>query len=71
MPLAFVEYDLDTGDPLRDASGRVRQVPDGEPGLLLSRVNRLQPFDGYTDPVASERSWCATLSRWRLLVQHR
>lgn len=55
MPLAFVEYDLDTGDPLRDASGRVRRVPDGEPGLLLSRVNRLQPFDGYTDPVASEK----------------
>jgi fatty-acyl-CoA synthase len=30
-------------------------VPAGEPGLLLSPVNRLQPFDGYTDPAASEK----------------
>ncbi|WP_249026114.1 long-chain-acyl-CoA synthetase FadD6 [Mycobacterium lacus] len=55
MPLAYVEYDPDTGAPLRDASGRVRRVAAGEPGLLLSPVNRLQPFDGYTDPVASEK----------------
>lgn len=55
LPLAYVEYDPDTGAPLRDDSGRVRRVPPGEPGLLLSRVNRLQPFDGYTDPAASEK----------------
>ncbi|ORV64626.1 long-chain-acyl-CoA synthetase FadD6 [Mycobacterium fragae] len=55
MPLAYVEYDPDTGAPLRDENGRVRRVPPGEPGLLLSPVNRLQPFDGYTDPTASEK----------------
>jgi fatty-acyl-CoA synthase len=55
MPLAYVEYDPDTGDPLRDDSGRVRRVPPGEPGLLLSPVNRLQPFDGYTDKAATEK----------------
>jgi len=55
MPLAYVEYDPDTGDPLRDDSGRVRRVPPGEPGLLLSPVNRLQPFDGYTDKTATEK----------------
>ncbi|WP_099288006.1 long-chain-acyl-CoA synthetase FadD6 [Mycobacterium persicum] len=55
MPLAYVEYAPDTGAPLRDESGRVRRVPPGEPGLLLSPVNRLQPFDGYTDPAASEK----------------
>lgn len=55
LPLAYVEYDPDTGAPLRDESGRVRRVPPGEPGLLLSPVNRLQPFDGYTDPAASEK----------------
>ena len=49
MPLAYVEYDPDTGAPLRDDDGRVRRVPAGQPGLLLSPVNRLQPFDGYTD----------------------
>ena len=54
-PLAYVEYDPDTGAPLRDESGRVRRVPAGEPGLLLSPVNRLQPFDGYTDKESSEK----------------
>lgn len=55
MPLAYVEYDPDTGAPLRGEDGRVRRVPAGEPGLLLSPVNRLQPFDGYTDPESSEK----------------
>lgn len=55
MPLAYVEYDPDTGAPLRGDDGRVRRVPAGEPGLLLSPVNRLQPFDGYTDPESSEK----------------
>ena len=31
------------------------RVPAGEPGLLLSPVSRLQPFDGYTDTSASEK----------------
>lgn len=55
MPLAYVEYDPDTGDPVRDGAGRVRRVPAGEPGLLLSPVNKLQPFDGYTDRSATEK----------------
>jgi fatty-acyl-CoA synthase len=55
MQLAYVEYDPDTGAPVRGEDGRVRRVPAGEPGLLLSPVNRLQPFDGYTDPTASEK----------------
>ena len=55
MPLAYVEYDPDTGAPLRDDSGRVRRVPAGEPGLLLSPVNKLSPFDGYTDKQATEK----------------
>jgi fatty-acyl-CoA synthase len=55
MPQAYVEYDPDTGAPLRGEDGRLQRVPAGEPGLLLSRVNRLQPFDGYTDPSASEK----------------
>ena len=55
MPAAYVHYDTDTGAPLRGADGRVRRVPTGQPGLLLSPVTRLQPFDGYTDPSASEK----------------
>lgn len=55
MPLAYVEYDAETGEPKRDDSGRVRKVPAGEPGLLISPVNKLSPFDGYTDKEASEK----------------
>jgi fatty-acyl-CoA synthase len=55
MPLAYVEFDPDTGTPRRDESGRLRRVPRGEPGLLISPVNRLSPFDGYTDAEATEK----------------
>ena len=54
-PVAFVEYDTDTGEPLRGADGRLRKVRTGEPGLLLSKVSNLQPFDGYTDTAATEK----------------
>jgi fatty-acyl-CoA synthase len=54
-PVAFVEYDPDTGEPLRGEDGRVCKVKDGEPGLLLSKVSDFQPFDGYTDKNASEK----------------
>ncbi|HZA11216.1 long-chain-acyl-CoA synthetase FadD6 [Mycobacterium sp.] len=54
-PVAFVEYDPETGDPVRDDDGRVKKVPDGEPGLLLSKVSSFQPFDGYTDKDATEK----------------
>jgi fatty-acyl-CoA synthase len=54
-PIAFVAYDPDTGDPLRDDRGRVRKVRTGEAGLLLSKVSSFQPFDGYTDPRATEK----------------
>ena len=55
LPLAYVEYDPETGDPVRGDDGRVRKVPSGQPGLLLSPVSRLAPFDGYTDRAASEK----------------
>ena len=54
-PVAFVEYDLDTGEPARAADGRLRKVKKGQPGLLLSKVSSFQPFDGYTDKSASEK----------------
>ncbi|AEV74194.1 acyl-CoA synthetase (AMP-forming)/AMP-acid ligase II [Mycolicibacterium rhodesiae NBB3] len=54
-PVAFVEYDADTGEPKRDDKGRVRKVKTGEPGLLLSKVSNFQPFDGYTDEKESEK----------------
>ncbi|OPE45344.1 long-chain-acyl-CoA synthetase, partial [Mycolicibacterium diernhoferi] len=54
-PVAFVEYDLETGEPARGADGRLRKVKRGQPGLLLSKVSSFQPFDGYTDKSASEK----------------
>ncbi|MGW0159042.1 long-chain-acyl-CoA synthetase FadD6 [Mycobacterium sp. NPDC003323] len=54
-PVAFVEYDLETGEPARGADGRLRKVKKGQPGLLLSKVSNFQPFDGYTDKSASEK----------------
>ncbi|HZQ32327.1 MAG TPA: long-chain-acyl-CoA synthetase FadD6 [Mycobacterium sp.] len=54
-PVAFVEYDPETGDPARDDNGRVRKVKNGEPGLLLSKITNFQPFDGYTDKEATEK----------------
>lgn len=55
LPLAYVHYDPDTGAPLRGDDGWVCKVPAGQPGLLLSPVNRFSPFDGYTDPEATEK----------------
>lgn len=54
-PVAFVEYDADSGEPARGADGWLRKVKRGEPGLMLSKISALQPFDGYTDPSASEK----------------
>ncbi len=54
-PVAFVEYDEESGDPKRDEKGRVRKVRNGQPGLLLSKVSNFQPFDGYTDKEESEK----------------
>ncbi len=54
-PVAFVEYDQDTGEPKRDDNGRLRKVKNGQPGLLLSKVSNFQPFDGYTDKEATEK----------------
>jgi len=55
LPLAYVEYDPETGEPARGSDGRLSRVPPGRPGLLLSPVSRLSPFDGYTDKAASEK----------------
>ncbi|BDX30810.1 long-chain-acyl-CoA synthetase [Mycobacterium antarcticum] len=54
-PIAFVEYDEESGGPARGEDGRVRKVKTGEPGLLLSKVSNFQPFDGYTDREATEK----------------
>lgn len=54
LPHAVVEYDQDTGRARRARDGRLRRVRVGEVGLLLSKVTDRAPFDGYTDPEATE-----------------
>ena len=55
MDYALVEYDPETGEPRRGADGRLSKVGKGGVGLLLSGISSSQPFDGYTDPVATEK----------------
>ncbi len=54
MPHAIVEYDMDTGGPARNAQGRLERVRKGQNGLLLTKITRSQPFEGYTDSTANE-----------------
>ena len=53
--MAFVEYDPETGAPVRDDDGRVRKVRGGEPGLLLSKVTNLSRSTATPTPEASEK----------------
>lgn len=55
LPFAVVDYDPETEDPVTDDNGRMREVAKGEVGLLLNKVTDFAPFEGYTDPEASEK----------------
>lgn len=52
---AVVGYDEDTGTPVRGPDGHMHRVPHGDVGLLLAKINRFAPYDGYTDEAASEK----------------
>lgn len=55
LPYRVVGYDQGSGEPVRNAKGRLTRVKSGEVGLLLAKVTSRAPFDGYTDDDASER----------------
>lgn len=55
LPFAVVAYDPVTERPERTPSGRLRKVKTGEVGLLLTKITKRSPFDGYTDPDATEQ----------------
>ncbi|MBB3039402.1 long-chain-acyl-CoA synthetase [Hoyosella altamirensis] len=55
LPFAIVEYDQATEKPHRGHDGKLRKVKPGEPGLLITKITSRAPFDGYTDPDASEK----------------
>lgn len=59
FPVALVQYDVETGEPVRNEAGRcIRCTPD-EAGEAISRIadrgaNNGSPFEGYTDGAASD-----------------
>lgn len=55
LPYAVVEYDPTSAQPVRDSAGKLRRVSTGDTGLLLTKVTKTAPFDGYTDPSESEK----------------
>lgn len=52
---AVVEYDPETEAPVTDENGHMRRVEKGGVGLLLTKVTKMAPFEGYTDDAASEK----------------
>ena len=49
-PYAIIEFDKERNEPVRDTKGHCKRVKKGETGLLIGKITRRSPFDGYTDP---------------------
>ncbi len=54
-PFAVVKFDPETEAPIRNAEGSMERVAAGGVGLLITKINKMAPFDGYTDTKASEK----------------
>ena len=52
-PVALVQYDIENDAIVRADNGSCIEVPVGEPGLLLAKINGLAEFDGYTNKEAT------------------
>ena len=48
-PYAIIQFDKEKNEPVRDAKGWCKKVKKGEVGLLIGKITRRSPFDGYTD----------------------
>ncbi|GGC73280.1 long-chain-acyl-CoA synthetase [Hoyosella rhizosphaerae] len=55
LPFAIVEYDEEKEQPRRNSNGNLKKVKTGEAGLLITKITSRAPFDGYTDPAATEK----------------
>lgn len=51
---AIVEVDTETEEPVRNSKGYLVKSKPGTPGLLLGRITKATPFEGYTDPKKNE-----------------
>lgn len=54
-PWALVKYDKDSEQPIRKADGHAEKVKKGEPGLLLAKITKRTPFEGYTEKEKTEK----------------
>ncbi|XP_077989603.1 long-chain fatty acid transport protein 2-like [Glandiceps talaboti] len=46
-PFYLIKCDDETAEPIRDGNGRCVKVPLGQPGLLITRIDKMASFDGY------------------------
>ncbi|OUS24494.1 long-chain-acyl-CoA synthetase [Gammaproteobacteria bacterium 45_16_T64] len=47
---ATVQFDNETEEPIMDGEGFLKKTKRGQAGLLLGRITKVTPFEGYTDP---------------------
>ncbi|XP_070810096.1 long-chain fatty acid transport protein 2-like [Pituophis catenifer annectens] len=43
----FLQYDVDADQPVRDEKGLCIRVPTGQAGLLVMKISKTVPFEGY------------------------
>lgn len=51
---AIVEFDNEQGAPIKNAKGKLIKVKKGEAGLLLGKITKATPFEGYTQSEANK-----------------
>jgi acyl-CoA synthetase (AMP-forming)/AMP-acid ligase II len=51
---AIVRIDPETEEFLRDEHGQLQRIKTGEKGILLGRISKLTPFDGYLEKQRGE-----------------
>ncbi|MEO1043464.1 MAG: long-chain-acyl-CoA synthetase [Pseudomonadota bacterium] len=51
----IVAYDIDADEPVRDEHGHLVPLNEGDTGLLIAEVSDTNPYNGYSDPEATER----------------
>ena len=55
-PYKLVRVKEGTKEPIRDSKGRLVEVSQGEPGLLIGEITKKWQFEGYTQKEATEKS---------------
>lgn len=53
---AIVKFDKDTEEPIRGKNGYLIKAKKGEPGLLIGKITKRTPYDGYTDKSKTEET---------------